>query len=60
MVKVYKLDSDNFATNQNLPHALKVPGAIFQGINTIGLMLRMELYVDEHRWKSLSDSNKMT
>jgi hypothetical protein len=28
-------------------------GATIQGINTIALMMRMELYVDEIRWKSL-------
>lgn len=31
-------------------------GASIHGINTIALMVRMELYVDEFRWKS-ADKN---
>lgn len=40
----------------DLADFLRCPGAVFQGINTLALLLRMELYVDESRWKSLDRS----
>jgi hypothetical protein len=36
----------------NIPQALGCPGSQISGINTMALMLRMELYVDEARWRS--------
>lgn len=30
--------------------ALRCPGAQISGINTMALLMRLELYVDEHRW----------
>jgi hypothetical protein len=39
---------------------LRCPGAVFQGINTLALLLRMELYVDESRWKSLDRSTQIS
>jgi len=53
MLRVYhqELDSNPEA---DLGRRLGCPGAVISGINTIGLMLRIELFVDEHRWKSLN------
>ena len=54
MVKVYGCDH---AYTQDptfdLASFLHCPGATFQGINTLALLVRLELYVDEGRWKSL-------
>jgi hypothetical protein len=32
---------------------IECPGAMITGINTIALMARIELYVDEMKWKKL-------
>ena len=61
MVKVYSCDH---AYTQDpafdLASFLRCPGATFQGINTLALLLRMELYVDESRWKSLDRSTQIS
>jgi hypothetical protein len=44
----------------DLADFLRCPGAVFQGINTLALLLRMELYVDESRWKSLDRSTQIS
>jgi hypothetical protein len=38
---------------------LNCPRANISGINTIGLMLRMELYVDEDRWNKATEETKL-
>lgn len=49
-----KLDIKTVDLQQfDIAEKVNCPGAVINGINTMGLMLRMELYVDEHRWKSL-------
>ena len=53
MLKVYKLETEYEAAKFNIAERLKCPGALISGINTIGLMMRMELYLDEDRWKAL-------
>lgn len=59
MIKVYKLDSDILGKHSSelgeydLGRMIGCDGAQIQGINTLGLMMRLELYVDEARWKSL-------
>lgn len=54
MVKVYKLENEyNEEAKFNIAERLRCPGALITGINTIGLMMRMELYLEEERWKSL-------
>lgn len=45
--------------NYDLGEKLNCKGAIINGINTIALMLRMELYVDEHRWKSVNKETQV-
>jgi hypothetical protein len=59
MLKVYKLDNEfkehhsSEMSEFELGRKIGCEGALIQGINTLGLMMRMELYVDEARWKSL-------
>ena len=60
MLKVYKLEdyydrhlngTNHLESNLELQKVLKCHGAHLQGINTIGYLSRMELYVSEKRWR---------
>jgi len=53
MLKVYRQDLDSDLNPEDLARRLGCPGAVISGINTFALMLRIELFVDEYRWKSL-------
>lgn len=39
--------------NFNLAKKINCKGAIINGVNTLALMSRMELYVDEYKWKNV-------
>ena len=49
-------DKENYNPSKSNKIAEKIncPGAVITGINTIALMTRMELYVNEKVWKSAS------
>jgi hypothetical protein len=57
MVKVYKQSSSRDLNPEDFDIAkqIRCPGALISGINTCALMLRIELFVDEWRWKSLHE-----
>lgn len=57
MAKVYKSES-LLSTTELIGETIGCKGAVIAGINTIALLMRMELYVDEHRWKSLQDEKQ--
>ena len=48
------------SSNITLGDKIGCPGGVFNGINTIALMLRMELYVDENRWKNSSKETRIS
>ena len=59
MLKVYKLEDyyerymhgpSQYQSNKELQDVIKCPGAQLSGINTIGFLSRLELYVSEKRW----------
>lgn len=54
-----QLQPEQLMPNYDLGEKLNCKGAIINGINTIALMLRMELYVDEHRWKSVNKETQV-
>lgn len=43
----------------NLDERINCEGALFTGINTIAMMARIELFVDEERWRSSSKDTQM-
>jgi hypothetical protein len=43
----------------NLAERLNCKGALLQGINTIGLMMRLELYVDERSWQAADKNTQL-
>ena len=48
------------SSNITLGDKIGCTGGVFNGINTIALMLRMELYVDENRWKNSSKETRIS
>lgn len=55
MAKVYRLDEGTPLAEY--PARIGCPGAQIQGINTAALMIRLEMYVDEARWKRLDEES---
>ena len=57
MLKVYKLEEhyDMHKSEEiQVQDIINCKGACIQGINTIGYLARMELYVPEQKWKDSS------
>lgn len=67
MLKVYKLES-HYENHMNRPNSkesnpylqelLKCKGAVLQGINTLGYLSRLELYVGEFQWRQANYRTK--
>ncbi len=56
MAKVYRKEAEYSADSIgsfNLQEEIGCKGAQINGINTVALMMRLELYVDEQRWKGV-------
>ena len=45
--------TDTSIENFDIASKIRCPDAQIQGVNTTALMVRLELFVDELRWKSV-------
>ena len=56
IAKVYRLEEATPLADY--PNRIGCPDAQIQGINTSALLLRLEMYVDEARWKDVNEDTK--